>query len=897
MRRFSLTTLFLSFAVVSIASCGGGGGSGGGGPGVVQLAVLKATLLGSNETTVVDADARASVIVVLRSDGELRFAATAQAGYVGDITGMHIHRAPAGVDGPIEVDLLSGGAAFDGTTRTASDTLAIAPALADEIANAPDDFYVNIHTSFALPGLVREQLAPFAGLEVHAVALGSNVTAPSDPAARGAGTFAVDPSGRVDFVIATKSPVITDITAAGVHIGNEGQNGIALQDLDVGSAVVDASLGTLSGSVTPPLATLSRICADVRGFYLNLVTASAPIGIARGQLCDDDPQFWTCMEGDQETTIVDANARGGCTLQFPSFTAGIAHLAVPDAQGIDLVNQAHVHEAPAGAEGPVVIDLQAGADYNVSVPTGSADGSITCEQTLLTRMLACPGAFYANFHTATAPAGLVRGQLTQTPVTFFAAMLDENEVPPIIGPDNGTITVIFTGVFTASFNLTMGAPPATDITAGHIHDSPAGVNGPVLVDFSSQIVANASGNTSDGTVTLTGRTFARMLADASDFYANMHTAANPGGHVRGQFAKVQGDIPPAGLTYDTPVCYQESVAIDNNVPASTGGAITNYAVSPTLPAGLLLNPVSGVISGTPTAPTAAADYTVTGSNDAGSTQATVNIKVDATAPANLAYTTPVTYVQNSAITNNVPTNTGGTITNYTVSPALPTGLSLSATTGVISGTPTVTQSATNHVVTGTNSGGSTMATVNITVTSALQPPSNLSYSSPVSYPTGCAITDNSPTISGGAVDTYAVSPALPAGLTLNGTTGVISGTPTSVTSQTNYTVTATNAAGSTQATVTITTPLGAPKNLSYSNTPNVGYVTGGIFATMNPTVSGGTVASYSITPALPAGVTLNTTTGVISGTPTTQTNQTNHTVTATNASGSTTAQITITILQ
>ncbi len=83
-------------------------------------------------------------------------------------------------------------------------------------------------------------------------------------------------------------------------------------------------------------------------------------------------------------------------------------------------------------------------------------------------------------------------------------------------------------------------------------------------------------------------------------------------------------------------------------------------------------------------------------------------------------------------------------------------------------------------------------------------PSALSYSTsaPV-YTVGVAITTNSPSSSGGAVTSYAVSPALPAGLSLNTVTGVISGTPSSASAATNYTVTASNAGGSATTTLSI----------------------------------------------------------------------------------------------
>ena len=193
--------------------------------------------------------------------------------------------------------------------------------------------------------------------------------------------------------------------------------------------------------------------------------------------------------------------------------------------------------------------------------------------------------------------------------------------------------------------------------------------------------------------------------------------------------------------------------------------------------------------------------------------------------------------------------------------------------------------------------GFVLATVNVKVDATLLAPSGLSYSTPVTYTTGSAISANNPTVGGGPVASYSVLPALPAGLSLNTTSGAITGTPTTVTAAADYAVTATNGTGSTGATVNITVNLGAPTNLSYDNDPGIGYVSGGSFTSMNPTSSGGAVASYSITPALPAGISLNLTTGVISGSPTAQSSQTTYTVTATNATGNTNTTVTITVLQ
>lgn len=106
-------------------------------------------------------------------------------------------------------------------------------------------------------------------------------------------------------------------------------------------------------------------------------------------------------------------------------------------------------------------------------------------------------------------------------------------------------------------------------------------------------------------------------------------------------------------------------------------------------------------------------------------------------------------------------------------------------------------------MTATNVAGSTTKTLSIQIENAA--PANLTYTvTTARYTVGAAITENTPTIgSGGTPTAYSVGPSLPSGLTLNTTTGVISGTPTAVTSSATYTVTATNAIGSTTRNLTI----------------------------------------------------------------------------------------------
>jgi len=58
---------------------------------------------------------------------------------------------------------------------------------------------------------------------------------------------------------------------------------------------------------------------------------------------------------------------------------------------------------------------------------------------------------------------------------------------------------------------------------------------------------------------------------------------------------------PSTLSYaDGTAVYTQRLPITVNHPASTGGAVTSYSVTPPLPAGIVLNTSTGVVSGTPT---------------------------------------------------------------------------------------------------------------------------------------------------------------------------------------------------------------------------------------------------------------------------------------------------------
>jgi hypothetical protein len=176
-----------------------------------------------------------------------------------------------------------------------------------------------------------------------------------------------------------------------------------------------------------------------------------------------------------------------------------------------------------------------------------------------------------------------------------------------------------------------------------------------------------------------------------------------------------------------------------------------------------------------------------------------------------------------------------------------------------------------------------------------QAPGALKYlSQDSSYFAGYAITPNVPkTLGGGPIDQYIVSPTLPAGLSLDKKSGRISGTPQGTQLATSYTVTASNASGSSSTTISIAVKASAIQNFKYqpssvsigANSPPIRMV---------PSLDGGDLTvRYVSAPSLPPGISLDVINGIISGSPIASWTTTNYSVSATNMAGNFLAPVSI----
>ncbi|HXL20973.1 MAG TPA: putative Ig domain-containing protein [Candidatus Dormibacteraeota bacterium] len=329
------------------------------------------------------------------------------------------------------------------------------------------------------------------------------------------------------------------------------------------------------------------------------------------------------------------------------------------------------------------------------------------------------------------------------------------------------------------------------------------------------------------------------------------------------------NLPPApSITTTTLPNGVQGTPYSQTISATAGLAPYSFTFTGTLPAGLTLSS-AGVISGTPTA-FGTANFTVKvtdSSNPAQTATQPLSIKINA-APVSITTTSLPNGVVNAGYNATLQASGGAPPLTWSLAAgsALPTGLLLSST-GAITGTPT-TAGTTNFTVQAADS-----SVPQQTATKALSITVNpvLSITTP-SLPNGVTNTAYSATlVSSGGVNpvTWSVTGgALPTGLTLNASTGAITGSPTAA-GPFNFTVQAADS-GTPQQKVTKALSITIVQQLAITNTTlPTGSVTS-LYAVTLQTSGGTPTVSWAMTlGSLPPGLNLNSATGAISGTPTT----------------------------
>jgi CHRD domain len=112
--------------------------------------------------------------------------------------------------------------------------------------------------------------------------------------------------------------------------------------------------------------------------------------------------FTTALLGSNEVPKGAPKGSGKAVITLNSGTGKVCW-TFSSVKGISKVNASHIHKAPKGKSGPVVVPFFTGAL--------KTKGCVKASKSLITAIEKSPSAYYVNIHTAKYPAGAIRGQL------------------------------------------------------------------------------------------------------------------------------------------------------------------------------------------------------------------------------------------------------------------------------------------------------------------------------------------------------------------------------------------------------------------------------------------------------------------------------------------------------
>ena len=253
------------------------------------------------------------------------------------------------------------------------------------------------------------------------------------------------------------------------------------------------------------------------------------------------------LTGDQEApTRVDTGATGVATLSLNRSTRTISGAVTLD--GV-IPTAAHLHAGAAGAAGAIVVPLTVSPTYEVTLP------ATVLTTTQLDSLDA--GELYVNIHSAAHAGGEIRGQLGRE--VYTARLTGAQETTPVTSSATGAgFVVLNPKTLAISGEVELSGITAT---AAHVHTGAFGTNGAVLVGL---VDHGGHGHFTVPDNTILTQAQADALR-AGGLYFNAHSAANPGGEIRGQIGR--------RVLLATATGAQE---VASNASAATGRAFVTY---------------------------------------------------------------------------------------------------------------------------------------------------------------------------------------------------------------------------------------------------------------------------------------------------------------------------------
>ena len=625
--------------------------------------------------------------------------------------------------------------------------------------------------------------------------------------------------------------------------------------------------------------------------------------------------------GSYPITITAANGVGTNATQ--SFTLTVNQLPA--------ITSANNTTFTAGTSGQFTV-AATGTPAPTFTETGALPTGVTFAATGI--LAGTPGAGTGGIYAITITAQ--NGVLPNATQSFT---LTVNQAPTITSASSTTFTVATDGTFAVTATgmpvptlSEVGALPAgvTLTSAGILAGTPAAGTGgiyPFTITAQNGVGANATqsftltvkqspaitsansttftvGTAGTFTVTATG-TPASTFTETGALPTGVTLAAT--GILAGTPAAGTGGIYPITITAQNGVGTNASQSFTltvNQAPAITSAINTVFALGAagtftvtatgtpaptlsatgTLPAGVTFTPATGVLAGTPAAGTVGTyPITFTAQNGVGA-NATQSFTLTVNQPPTITSAGTTTFTVGTAGSFTV-TATGTPAPTFSETGTLPAGVTFTAATGILAGTPAASTGGTYPVTITAQNGVLPKATQNFTLTVAQAP--GVSSANNTAFTVGTAGTFTV-TATGYPAPTLSESGTLPSGVTFTAATGILAGTPAAGTAGSYpITITASNGVG-TNATQSFTlTVKQAPAITSANNTS----FTVGTAGTFTVTATGTPVPTLSEVGTLPSGVTFTAATGVLAGTPAAGTGGTySITITAANGVGSNATQ-------
>lgn len=524
----NLVDLLTGYYYVNVHTAANPGGEIRGQIGGARL--FQANLTGAAEVPARDTTASGRAVLALSADAS-KLTYRVMVNDITNISAAHIHKGAAGVNGGVIFPIYSSGSgAFDPSTPV-SGTLDLSTAqVMDLIAN---NYYVNVHTTAAPAGAIRGQVLAFqAPTQMMAPLTGASEVPTATTDALGLTRLVLnDDLDTLHYTVWVSD--IVSVTASHIHWGPTGKNGPVIFPLFGGNGSFDPA-HPVGGAVT--LSAQNWVDLLTGYYYVNVHTSSKPGGEIRGQI-GGARLFVANLAGANEVPTVNSSATGQGIMALNANATGVDYrIRVKD---LEHSTMAHIHQAPTGVNGPIIVPLFNGVGtFDEANPIS---GTAPVNTPIVFNLLA--GNYYVNVHTSHVPSGEIRGQLEPytAPAAWTATLTGVQESPPVTTTASGK----------ASFSLatdlnilhyTVGVTNVISVTASHIHWGPVGKNGPVIFGLfgSSQGVFDAA-HPVDGVLSLSGKNLVDLLTGY--YYVNVHTAANPGGEIRGQLVAGQNSSP------------------------------------------------------------------------------------------------------------------------------------------------------------------------------------------------------------------------------------------------------------------------------------------------------------------------------------------------------------------